>query len=1041
MFSIESIRIVYNDGTPPLKFTNKDHKADGMIIDIWKLWSKKTGIEVKFIQAPWKDTLQMVKDGRVDVHGGLYYTDERNKFLDYTTKPLYENKNYFFYHKDILGIKTNKDIYPFVVGLGNGFPRKFMKNEYPSVLTKAYDSNELMVQSIKDGKTKVLLSSLSSFTFLLKSHNIDINDFKYMQNTPAYIKKYYGAVKRGNKLLLQKINNGFSLITNTELKQIENKWTDNLDMSQFRFEDNLKFTNKEREYISRSKVIKVASNPSWPPFDFVDTSTKKSYGIGPDYIRLLSKKTGLKFEFVKTKSWDDGIKNIKSKKIDIFSIIKQTASRDKYLNFTDNYISFPLVAVTKNDISFISSIEDLKEKKFAMISEFSSTEYLKENYPSLDIILTKNAKECLDLVANGKADVFIGSLGTVSYLLKKYKYINLKIAGEISKKASWGMGLRKGMSPELLSILNKSIKSISVDQKNDILNKWITIQFDQQVDYEIIYELSIVFLLFIIATLYWTRKLAKAKKEITASEIKTRSIIENSQDALIVIDSNSKVVMWNNAATSIFGFTYNDMIGNYIDVIIPDQFKLLHHKGLKNVVQGEKPKLIGKGAIEIEGISKDGKVIPIDLVLNRYNIDNETFYSANIRDISDRKALMLELEDEKQFINLVINSQENFVITTDGIHLRTANKAFLDFYEIDNVDDFIRIYGNCICDTFNTKAPVGYIQKITNNEKWVDYVHKREHTVHKVSIIQNNKNYIFTITVEELIFKDTSLKVAVFTDITDMEVIKDEIEQIHKHTKESIQYSAIIQSTLIPDDILFKDAFDDFFAFWHPKDTVGGDVYLMEELRDNKDEYLLMVIDCTGHGVPGAFVTMLVRAIQQQIIAKIEHDFDNKIDISTAWILKYFNRKMKQLLRQESINSISNAGFDGGILYYNKKTNIMKFSGSNTPLFYVENGEVIHIKGDRQSVGYKKSDPNYIYKEYIIDVKDGMKFYITTDGYLDQNGGDKDFPFGKKKFINIIKNNYDKSMADQQEIFLNELESYQNNSDRNDDVTVIAFNT
>ena len=201
-----------------------------------------------------------------------------------------------------------------------------------------------------------------------------------------------------------------------------------------------------------------------------------------------------------------------------------------------------------------------------------------------------------------------------------------------------------------------------------------------------------------------------------------------------------------------------------------------------------------------------------------------------------------------------------------------------------------------------------------------------------------------------------------------------------------------------------------------------------------------MVIDCTGHGVPGAFVTMLVKAIERQVIAKIKSDRYRDIDVSPAWILSYFNKTMKILLQQENEESISNPGFDGGIIYYNKKEKIIKFSGAETPLFYTDtNNELQTIKGSRHSIGYKKSDTSFEFKENIIDVKEGMKFYLTTDGYLDQNGGDKGFPLGKKRFKKIIEEYNKESMIDQQKIFLAKLNSYQDEEERNDDVTLIGF--
>ncbi len=276
-------------------------------------------------------------------------------------------------------------------------------------------------------------------------------------------------------------------------------------------------------------------------------------------------------------------------------------------------------------------------------------------------------------------------------------------------------------------------------------------------------------------------------------------------------------------------------------------------------------------------------------------------------------------------------------------------------------------------------------------------------------------------------------------DIDQRNLVK-EIEAMHKHTRESIEYAALIQGAVLPDEDLMRNYFPDYFVHWEPKDTVGGDIWLFNELR-HEDECLLFFIDCTGHGVPGAFVTMIVKAIEREIVSKIKEN--DKIDISPAWIMGYFNETMKVLLKQETKDSKSNAGWDGGIIYYNKQTQILKFAGAETPLFYVDtDGSFNTIKGNRYSVGYKKCAMDYQYKETILEVKEGMKFYCTTDGYIDQNGGEKDFPFGKKRFGNIIKEHHTKPMSEKKEIFIDEMAIYENmieNNDRNDDMTVIAF--
>ncbi len=493
----------------------------------------------------------------------------------------------------------------------------------------------------------------------------------------------------------------------------------------------------------------------------------------------------------------------------------------------------------------------------------------------------------------------------------------------------------------------------------------------------------------------------------------------------------------------LFGYDVDDYISAIRDAVVVSEDRLPHILGfLKEITE-----IISNLSNEKLNFQQQEKnmsmanIASMNLAQDALKATKEIeSYKNHLEDLVNERTQ--ELNDEKNFINTIMDSQENFVITSDGKCLKTANKSFFDFYNIKDTDEFISKFGNCICDTFDLTAPQEYIQKMMGNEKWLDYVYDRPKEIHKARINQNKKDYIFTITSEKLEIKGEELKTAIFTDVTIMEEAQKEIEAIHKHTKESIEYASLIQGALIPKSNILRQFFKDDFVIWYPKDIVGGDIWLFNELR-HEDECLLMFIDCTGHGVPGAFVTMIVKAIEREIVSKIKADRYNDIDVSPAWVMAYFNKTMKILLRQETKDSLSNAGWDGGIIYYNKRTQILKFAGAETPLFYTNlDGELQTIKGNRYSVGYKKCAMDYEYKETILEVKEGMKFYCTTDGYLDQNGGEKDFPFGKKRFGNIVKENYKESMSEQQTIFLYEMAEYENmipNNDRNDDMTVIAF--
>jgi len=181
---------------------------------------------------------------------------------------------------------------------------------------------------------------------------------------------------------------------------------------------------------------------------------------------------------------------------------------------------------------------------------------------------------------------------------------------------------------------------------------------------------------------------------------------------------------------------------------------------------------------------------------------------------------------------------------------------------------------------------------------------------------------------------------------------------------------------------------------------------------------------------------MLVKAIERQMIART---IDTRETVSPANLLGIFNRSMKHLLKQDNDASISNAGFDSGIVYYNKKRQVLKFAGAEVPLFIVQQGQVKMIKGNRQSIGYKKSRADYQYTDHSIEINTPTCLYLTTDGFYDQNGGEKDFPFGKKRFKALLKAHYNEPFKKQCTILQSELQQYQNGSETNDDITVVGI--
>ncbi len=266
-----------------------------------------------------------------------------------------------------------------------------------------------------------------------------------------------------------------------------------------------------------------------------------------------------------------------------------------------------------------------------------------------------------------------------------------------------------------------------------------------------------------------------------------------------------------------------------------------------------------------------------------------------------------------------------------------------------------------------------------------------------------------------------------------LEKQQSEIEAKNKNIRDSIDYASLIQHAILPPKDILSSYTKDNFIFWQPRDTVGGDIYFVIEL-DGKEEILLMVIDGAGHGVPGAFVTMLVKAIENQIVAELKA---KTLEPSPEKILEYFNRSIKTMLKQDK-TSKSNAGFDGGVLYYNKSTNKCTYAGAKTPLYIINDNELEVIQSDRKNVGFKRTKIDQEYSLHNIEIKENTKLYIATDGMIDQEGLN-DTRYGKKEFERLIVKISNLPMSKQRNEIVNVFESFKDSCEQSDDVTVVGL--
>jgi len=568
LVSNDVVKIVYNTGTPPLKFTDNNKKPNGMFIDIWQLWAKKTNTNIEFIEASWTESLNMVKDGRAHIHAGLYYTKQRDEFLDYTKHVLYNNNKYFFYHKNIGNIENIDDLNPYVIAIDNGYPSIYMQNNFPNMSIKTFDSANKANAEFFNNQYKVVLSSLPTFFYYLKKNKLDENAFDYNENTYAYKKQYFGAVKQGNKNLLNKIDEGFNLISKDELNFIELKWTRDLDLKTLT-QTNSKtlLIDEEITFLNKKENIKMCVDPSWLPFEQIENGKHK--GMVAEIIKVYEDKLNFPIKLVETSSWDETLQFAKEKKCDIISAAVSTSNRKKYLNFTKPYLKFPQVIVTREKEPFIDDFDDITNKRIGVVKNSAVVELLKNKYPNINLVDVNDVADGLFKVSSGELYGFVNTTAAVSYSIAKNGMTNLKIAAKADIDYYLRIAVRND-EPELLKILNKVITVSDNEKVKEIKKQWLTVKMHEVVDYSLVYKILGAFITIVLFILYWNRKLQQeiSERKIAQEKLnKYMQVIEQSQVSIMLTNKNGTIEYVNPFCVQETGFEYDEFIGSKPNIL------------------------------------------------------------------------------------------------------------------------------------------------------------------------------------------------------------------------------------------------------------------------------------------------------------------------------------------------------------------------------------------------------------------------------------------------------------------------------------------
>ena len=325
-------------------------------------------------------------------------------------------------------------------------------------------------------------------------------------------------------------------------------------------------SQEERKYLFHNNTIRFCIDPFSPPFE--ELKDGKHMGAGADILKVLSESMKVSFKLVETKNWSGSLEYIKDKRCDILPFTGKSESRLSYMNFTDMVYEYALIIVTKNNVSFIKDIGNLKNHTIGIRKDYAIHETLKNKYPHLSIIAVETNKEGLHKVQNGELFAFLGSVPSLGNLIQEKYLGELKISGTINNKSLLYMGVAKDKEM-LLNILNKALAYMPSGVKQSIMTKWSSFIYEDNLKYVTILKIvigilcvSVLAVFFFIYRQFLLRKYNhKLKKEITQEQEKnekqTSQLLQQSKLAQIGEMTNIIAHQWRQPLSAISATTNN----------------------------------------------------------------------------------------------------------------------------------------------------------------------------------------------------------------------------------------------------------------------------------------------------------------------------------------------------------------------------------------------------------------------------------------------------------------------------------------------------
>ncbi|WP_176963539.1 transporter substrate-binding domain-containing protein [Mariprofundus sp. NF] len=515
------IRVGVDADFPPYEFVDQYNKHSGISSDYLKELSKVLGVKFEVVTGlSWSEVLNHAKDKQIDLLPLVTASPERGKYLSFTA-PYIRYQLAIMSPTGVVSAQALADLAGKKVVLVKDYAASKQVLERQPDIQPYYVTTVIEgLNAVLAGKAVAMIADAGTMSYKIKEFGLTTLRLSGFVEIP--VQGFSMGVRDDWPELTAMLDEALSAMAEHRHQQILQNWSKSVEAA----EKTIQLSRNEKAFIKDHTIIRLGIDPEFIPFEFIDEAGQYS-GMVSDYIKLLNERLGTNMVIAHQSGWKDAVAKAKARELDVLPCIGLTQERKQFFDYSDAYIQYYRVAIARSDAPFVVDLSDLEDKRVAVQANSSHEGYLRDHSAIVPEIFP-TLQETILSVSKGKNDVFVGNLASAMYWIRKMNLTNLKVAGAVSPEAgNLHFAVRKDW-PELTSMINKGLATISKAERKQISEKWVNVKYEAITDYALIWKLVLAFVLIILGVLVWNFKINQQKRLAQAA----RDEAEKAKDQL-----------------------------------------------------------------------------------------------------------------------------------------------------------------------------------------------------------------------------------------------------------------------------------------------------------------------------------------------------------------------------------------------------------------------------------------------------------------------------------------------------------------------------